>query len=69
VKQADVLGFMSLGQILTGPLVRSGSSLTVLTAADPTGTRTVRVEGAWLAWKPWSASNRMSLLGTGPAAD
>ena len=69
MKQADVLGFMSLGQILTGPLIRSGLSLTVLTAADPTGTPTVRVEGAWLVWKPWSASNRMSLLGAAQAAD
>lgn len=69
MKQADVLGFMSLGQILTGPLMERIVADTVLTAADPTGTRTVRVEGAWLAWKPWSASNRMSLLGTGPAAD
>ena len=69
MKQADVLGFVSLGHILTEPLIRSGLWLTVLTAADPTGTRTVRVERAWLAWKPWSISNRMSLLGTGPAAD
>jgi hypothetical protein len=52
VKQADVLGFMSLGQMLTGPLIRSELSLTVLTAADSTGTRTVRVESAWLAWSP-----------------
>ncbi len=69
MKQTKILGFMSLGQILRGPLIRSGSSLTVLTAADPMGTRTVRIKGAWLAWNPWSASNRLNLLGAAQAAD